>query len=155
MARVENVGYCGIGILNLKLKTSYEKLSRSAYCFDADFIFLVNKGFDSSLEAELRDAELNIPLFEYSTVEDFLTHIPCNCKLVSVDFSNGVQGIEGFVHPERACYVLGPDDGGVPKQVLEQSYAVIKIPTKYCLHVETAGSIVLYDRRQKQGLDKL
>ncbi len=141
-------GYCGIGVLNIKTETNYGTLFRSAYAFEADFIFLIGKRFKKQCTDTAR-SERHLPLFEYETFDDFYEHIPYDCQLISVEICEKAKPIRTFNHPERAVYLLGKEDGSLPDRVIEKSLRVIKIPTIYCLNVAVAGSIVLYDRFNK------
>jgi len=67
-------GYCGIGVLNIKTGINYGTLFRSAYAFNADFIFLIGKRFKKMVSDTTR-SEKHVPLFEYPTFEDFYQHI--------------------------------------------------------------------------------
>ncbi len=141
-------GYCGIGVLNMKTEINYGTLFRSAYAFGADFIFLIGKRFKKQCSDTVR-SEKHIPLFEYDTFGDFYAHIPYNCQLVSVEICKKSKPIKVFSHPERAVYLLGKEDGSLPNEVIEKSLGVIEIPTRVCLNVAVAGSIILYDRFNK------
>lgn len=77
--------------------------------------------------------------------------MPYNCMLISVEICDKAVPIRDFCHPERAIYLLGQEDGSLPDRVIEKSWAVLQIPTRYCLNVAVAGSIVLYDRFNKNS----
>ncbi|MBA7676169.1 hypothetical protein ES703_84410 [subsurface metagenome] len=141
-------GYVGIGVLNMKNALNYGTLFRSALCFNVDFIFLVGKRFRKQCSDTVR-AERHIPLFEYQSISDFFDHIPYDCQPVGVEITEEARDLVGFIHPERAVYILGPEDGSLPEEVTKRCVAVIKIPTSFCLNVAVAGSIVLYDRMVK------
>ncbi len=141
-------GYCGIGVLNLKRAINYGTLFRSAYDFGVDFIFLIGKRFEKQ-SSDTNRTERHLPLFEYLTFDDFYSHMPYDCQLVSVEICAKAKLIRIFSHPERAIYLLGQEDGSLPQEVIDKSFGVIKIPTRYCLNVAVAGSIVLYDRFNK------
>lgn len=143
-----NRGYCGIGVLNMKTEINYGTLFRSAFAFDADFIFLIGKRFKKQ-GSDTTQSHRHLPLFEYSDFEDFYSHIPYDCRLISVEICEKAKPIRIFTHPERAVYLLGKEDGSLPQDVIDKSFGVIKIPTQYCLNVAVAGSIVLYDRFNK------
>jgi len=140
--------YCGIGVINMKTEFNYGTLFRSAYCFGADFMFLIGKRFHK-LSSDTTRAEKHIPLFEYRTIDDFWEHIPYNCIPIAIEISDKARDIKNFVHPERAVYILGQEDGSIPNSILDKCKVVLKIPTKTCLNVAVAGSIVLYDRNIK------
>ena len=144
-------GFFGIGVLNLQNDTNYGTLFRSAYAFGADFMFLIGERFKKQPSDCLR-SERHIPLFQYTDFPDFRRHLPFDCHLVSVEIDDDACNIGGFSHPQRAAYLLGPENGSLPTEALRESYATIRIPTKHCLNVAVAGSIVLYDRVTKDPI---
>jgi tRNA G18 (ribose-2'-O)-methylase SpoU len=144
-------GYFGIGVINLKKELNYGTLFRSAYCFGADFIFLIGKRFTKQCSDTVCSYR-HIPLFEYQSCDDFIEHIPYDCQLVGVEICEKSHPILNYVHPERAIYILGPEDGTINNEILDHCKTVIQIPTKYCLNVAVAGSIVLFDRVNKLGI---
>lgn len=137
-------------MLNIKAGVNYGTLFRSAYAFNVDFIFLIGKRFKKQ-PSDTTQSCRHLPLFEYPTFEDFYNHMPYDCHLISVEICEKARPIKGFNHPERAVYLLGKEDGSLPDAVIDKSWSVIQIPTRYCLNVAVAGSIVLYDRFNKVG----
>jgi len=141
----EERGYCGIGVVNAKSSINYGTLFRSAYAFGVDLLFLIGRRFQKQSSDTVR-AERHIPLFEYPTVEDFLAHRPYDCLLMGVEICKKSKNIRIVSHPERALYILGPEDGSLPEKIVEKCHVVIEIPSRHCFNVAVAGSIVLYDR---------
>src|SRR4029077_13318153 len=90
-----------------------------------------------------------IPLFNYQTLEDFRKSIPQSCLLIGIEQSNKSKLIHSFAHPKRAIYLLGCEDTGLPEFVLDSCHDIISIPSKQCLNVAIAGSIVIFDRLNK------
>lgn len=70
---------------------------------------------------------------------------------VAVEFLEAAENLIEFVHPEKAVYVFGPEDGNVPKRVLAQCHRFVRIPGRTCLNVAAAVNVVLYDRLAKNG----
>jgi tRNA(Leu) C34 or U34 (ribose-2'-O)-methylase TrmL len=69
------------------------------------------------------------------------------------------QGFEvlggGFLHPERALYVFGPEDGDLERGTLGACHRFVTIPGG-CLNLGAAVNVVLYDRqRQREGGETL
>ena len=56
------------------------------------------------------------------------------------------QDLPEFKHPLRAVYILGRERGPISQDVLDRAHHVIRIPTKFCINVATAGAVVMYDR---------
>ena len=140
-------GYFGIGVENLKTKTNLGTLWRSAYCLGASFIFVIGKRYKKQCSDTVK-AFKHIPLYEFETSEHFLSSRPYNCLLVGIEITDKAQGIYTFSHPERAIYVLGPEDGSLT--FADKCNAIIQIPSKFCLNVAVAGSLVMYDRNAKK-----
>jgi tRNA(Leu) C34 or U34 (ribose-2'-O)-methylase TrmL len=54
-----------------------------------------------------------------------------------------------FQHPIDAIYIFGPEDGSVPKYVLEECKETVQITTRFCLNLASSVNVVLYDRSTK------
>lgn len=76
--------------------------------------------------------------------------IPFDCVPVAVDLVEGARALHEYVHPERAFYIFGPEDGTLGKPVLEWCRDVIYIPNNYCMNLAATVNVVLYDRMIKQ-----
>ena len=63
----------------------------------------------------------------------------------------GGRDISTFVHPERAVYLLGAEDHGIPIQYLNQCPYHISLPSvrTNSFNVAVAGAIVMFDRNIK------
>jgi tRNA G18 (ribose-2'-O)-methylase SpoU len=51
-----------------------------------------------------------------------------------------------FVHPKRCIYLLGAEDNGLPREVMDRCHKLIQLPGRSCFNVAVAGSLVMYDR---------
>lgn len=78
--------------------------------------------------------------------------MPYDCRIIFVEQSDGAVSLPSFVHFERAVYVLGAEDGGIPLDIMDAypRYQRLAIDTAYCLNVAVAGSIIMYDRAAKE-----
>jgi tRNA(Leu) C34 or U34 (ribose-2'-O)-methylase TrmL len=54
------------------------------------------------------------------------------------------------MHPERAFYVFGPEDGTLGTRHLSKCVRKIMVPTKFCMNLAATVNVVLYDRLAKQ-----
>jgi len=138
-------GYYGIGIYNPKTTTNMGTLWRSAYSFGANFIFTIGRRYKKQ-PSDVRKAYRHIPLYNYTNWEDFKDHIPYDCQLVCIEIDNRAIDLKNFTHPQRAIYVLGAEDYGIPEEYLKGNSKVQITSGKYCLNVATAGSIVMWHR---------
>lgn len=144
-------GYFGIGIFHGKNAENLGTLWRSAHILNADFIFTIGKRYKNQC-SDTTKAFRHIPLFHYDTYEDFLAHIPHNCPVCAVELDGRAESLVEYEHPKSCIYLLGAEDHGIPQDVLIRCRDVVQIPGKYCYNVAVAGSIVMYDRMQKQQM---
>lgn len=139
-------GYFGIGVENLKNEVNLGTLWRSAFCLGANFIFTIGRRYKNQ-SSDTTQAYRHIPFYEYENREHFLKSRPYDCRLIGIEIGERAKSIYNSMHPERAIYVLGPEDGSL--SFLDKCDYVIQIPSKVCLNVAVAGSIVMYDRNCK------
>lgn len=142
-----NRGYCGIGIYGTKTSVNVGTLWRSAGLMGASFIFTVGRRFPKQASDTIK-AWKHIPLWHFDSLNDL--HIPHDCPLIGVEQTEKSKSLPTFVHPERAIYLLGAEDTGLPAKVIDRCRSTVEIPSDRCLNVAVAGSIVLYDRMVKR-----
>lgn len=146
-------GFFGIGILDAKHEANVGVLWRSAFVFGASFMATVGTKRYKTNKADTTQSHRHLPLFHFSDVVDLRQHLPKGCLLIGVELSNSASSLQEFSHPERALYLLGAEDHGIPPHILSLLDQVVKINTSknISLNVGVAGSIILYDRIAKQG----
>jgi tRNA G18 (ribose-2'-O)-methylase SpoU len=142
-------GYFTIGIFHGKNAVNVGTLWRSAHSFNASGIFTVGKRYKKQ-GSDTTKAWKHLPLHHYENWQDFLNHLPHDCRLVGVEIDESAKPIRNYSHPERACYLLGAEDNGLPPRVIKKCHDVVQLPGEYCLNVSTAGSIVMFDRLNKE-----
>jgi tRNA G18 (ribose-2'-O)-methylase SpoU len=142
-------GYFGIGIFHNKTPSNLGTLWRSAYQLGAEFIFTIGCRYSKQASDTVKSWK-HVPLYTFKDWEDFKEHIPYSCPIVAVEM--GGRDISTFVHPERAVYLLGAEDHGIPAQYLVQSPYHISLPSirTNSFNVAVAGSIVMFDRNTKR-----
>lgn len=144
-------GYYGIGIYNCKNYTNIGTLWRSAAILGADFIFVIGKRYHKQC-SDTMNTPRHIPLYHYDDWNDFFKHVPYNCPVIAVELDEHSIPLESYSHRERCIYLLGAEDGGIPKEILSKCKETVQLLGDYCMNVSTAGSIVMYDRATKRGL---
>jgi tRNA G18 (ribose-2'-O)-methylase SpoU len=143
-------GYCGIGIIGTKNRYNTGTLWRSALGFNADFIFTIKARWRAKGDrTDTTKSSRHIPLFHFDNFQDFKKSIPKEAKLIGVELTDEAVSLEEFNHPRSAIYLLGPEDGFIPKEILQECDIVLKFNSQLGLNVAVAGSIVLYDRHSK------
>lgn len=73
---------------------------------------------------------------------------------VAVEITVRSEPLTTFVHPDKAVYVFGPEDGTIPKDVKALCHYFVRIPTltRTPLNLAQSVNLVLYDRFTKSGL---
>jgi len=142
-------GLCGIGVFHMKHECNYGTLFRTAQILGVDFIFLIGKRFKRQASDVLKSWR-NIPLFEYKDIDDFSKHRPYSTELIGVELTPEAEPIKDFIHPKCCCYLLGAEDHGLNNECLRKCNKIICLPGNKSLNVAVAGSIVLFDRINKQ-----
>ncbi len=153
MARVKKIkkdnGFFGIGILNNVSELNIGTLWRSAYILGASFIFTIDKKYKNQ-SSDITAAWTKIPLYHYKTFNDFKDHLPFSTKIVGVEMGEQSVSLGAFKHPDMAVYLMGNEQSGLHRNITEQCHALIKLPGDFSLNVAVAGSIVMYDRINKE-----
>lgn len=147
-------GYFGIGCIGMKTSMNYGTLFRTAQILDADFIFLIGCRFKEQATDTMK-SHRHIPTFVYKDFADFNSHRPHDCKLIGIELTESATELRDFKHPKQACYLLGAEDHGIPKEALNACQDVVKLPGDRSMNVSVAGSIVIYDRYVKMNTDTL
>lgn len=143
-------GYFGIGIYYPKKSTNVGTLWRSALNFGASFIFVIGARYQRQ-PGDTQNVAAHVPFYEFNDWESFLKFMPINCHLIGIEKTEKSLSIKSFFHRERSVYILGAEDNGLPFNVFERCYQVVHIDTPFCLNVATAGSIIMFDRQQKEN----
>jgi len=81
------------------------------------------------------------------------TFIESGLTPVAVEIRDAAESLNEFIHPERAVYIFGPEDGSIPKGVLTICHRFVRIPSanRTPLNLAAAVNVVLYDRFVKLG----
>lgn len=150
--KLDSRGFCGVAILDPKHESNIGVLARSSMIFGVSFFATIGKQRYKSMSSDTTKSWKHVPFFHFNNFEDFQDHRPKDCKLVGVELTNDSINLQSFCHPERAIYLLGSEDHGIPSCYFSVLDKMIKIDTKLniSLNVSVAGSIVLYDRLLKQ-----
>jgi tRNA(Leu) C34 or U34 (ribose-2'-O)-methylase TrmL len=71
---------------------------------------------------------------------------------VAIEVRKNAEALPEFVHPARALYVFGPEDGTLGRGVLSRCHRFVCIPSQIRspLNLAAAVNVVLYDRAAKE-----
>jgi tRNA G18 (ribose-2'-O)-methylase SpoU len=144
-------GYFGIGVEGLSKPMNAGNLFRSAHAFGASFMFIIAAEYRTARvrHADTSDAPAEVPLHEYASVADLV--LPKGCQLVGIELTEGAVDLPSFRHPRQAAYVLGSERGSLSPDLMAVCDHLVRIPTRFCINVATAGAIVMYDRLLSLG----
>ena len=143
-------GWCAIGIERGKNPSNLGTLWRSAVCLGASYVFVIGSRFHKDA-ADTPCSWRKLPCFAYDDTADFLAHRPYDVPLIGVELTDDAKPLESFTHPERAIYLLGPEDGSLSTLAQNACQQIVAFDSQYCINVAMAGTIVLYDRQTKRG----
>ena len=138
-------GYFGIGIYHTKKEVNVGTLWRSAHQLGAAFIFTIGRRYKKQA-SDTGKAYLHLPLYHYLDWDEFKSHMPKNCLNVAVEMDGAA--LSTFAHPERAIYILGAEDHGLPDVIVEDCNMMVSVEAinQSSYNVSVAGSTVMYNR---------
>ena len=141
-------GFFAIGVYHPKHEVNIGGLFRSADLYGAAFIFTVGRRYTTRQASDTPNTRLHTPMLHFDTVDDLRAHLPYSAPLVGIELDPRAQMLGEFTHPDRAVYLLGAEDHGLPLTVLDQCHHVVQIPTPkpQSMNVATAGALILHDR---------
>lgn len=111
-----DTGYFGVGVYNSKSAENVGTLWRSAFMLGASFLFTVGSRNAWEKSADTYKAWRRVPAFRYNDWGAFSASAPYSATWVAVEM--GGVPLHEFVHPERAVYVLGAEDAGLPPSIV-------------------------------------
>ncbi len=125
---------------------------RGAEGFGFDRVYVI--GFRGKIrnkrKIDLSDAPFGLFSFiERDEFEDILTKY----NPVSMELHPEADELSSFQWPENPLIVLGPEDGSIPRDILEKTQKV-KVTMKghiRCFNVACAGAIAMYDHQIKSS----
>ncbi len=145
------MSYFEIGVYYPRNSANVGTLWRSAYQLGAAGIFTIGRPYKRQT-SDTANTPWHIPQRHYASLEEFLAARPLGALLVGIE----MQGtpLVTFQHPERAIYLLGAEDSGLPGSVLEACNFVVSIEAvrSPSYNLAVAGSVVMYDRLAKSTL---
>ncbi|MEC4728674.1 RNA methyltransferase [Shewanella sp. D64] len=142
-----------IGLVNPKSPTNVGGIMRAAGCYQADAVFYTGNRYElaarsgnAQYNTDTKRAGHHIPL---ERVESLLAARADGIKVVCVDLVVGAIPLPEFVHPDKALYVFGPEDGTIDQEIIDHADAVVYVPTIGCMNLAASVNVLLYDRLAK------
>jgi tRNA G18 (ribose-2'-O)-methylase SpoU len=143
-------GYFGIGAEGISTPMNLGKLIRPAHAFGASFVFLVDVRYTArSALSDTSQAETQMPLYRFDAVEELV--LPKGCVLIGVELLDAAALLPSFRHPLNAGNVFGPERSALSPAMLDRCDHVVRIPTRFCINLAAAGTIVMHNRLLSLG----
>jgi tRNA G18 (ribose-2'-O)-methylase SpoU len=137
----------GIAAWNITKEHNVGSLVRTAHAVAAEEVLLVGAR-EWNVEAA-RTAELYTTVTQISGAQQLRDHLRRQrWNLVAVELDDRAVNLFDAEYPDRPCFLLGAELGGVPDELLEEAATVVQIPQwglVPSLNLAVAGSIVVYD----------
>lgn len=141
-----NRGFSAIGLVRPKDGANIGGALRAAHCYGAGLVVLDRPRWIKH-PTNTTAAHRHIPIIATDSVLDAR---PYDCPVVVIEIVDGAVSLPDFKHPERAFYVFGPEDGSVPRTIVDKAQHVVSIPTAFCMNLAATVNVVLYDRMVKR-----
>lgn len=141
-----------IGVDHPKLEVNIGTLFRSAHAFGAALLFTVSRRYEPKKErGDTVKSWRSIPMLHFKDWDAARDHFPFAWVPVGVEIGReDAEDLRQYKHPACAIYILGSEDGGLSNAAANVCRDIVVIPSKRCLNVAVAGSIVMYDRSAKR-----
>lgn len=136
-----------IGLFNPKDSNNYGSVLRAAGCYGAGMVAIQGARFEKS-HLDTHKVWKTMPVI---MTPDLFETIPYGAVPVAVELVDSAVSLVDYVHPERAFYIFGPEDGNISKEILRRCRDVIYVPTNGCMNLAATANVVLYDRLAKQN----
>lgn len=140
--------YSILCLWNPKFDTNVGTCIRSAAALGCSAVWLVGPRKPMKRDPRSVNRDLDIPVMHLADEDAFWTALPKQARVVPVELAHDATPLPQYNHPDRAVYVMGPEDGSLPRRLGKP----VVIPSQGCLNLATAATVVLYDRLSKKPL---
>ena len=115
------------------------------------YLFTVGERNGWEKTADTYKSWRRVPAFRFDSWGAFCDAAPFGATWVAVEM--GGVPLQDFEHPERAVYVLGAEDAGLPAAVVRACHHCVSLEgvRAASFNVSVAGTLVMYDRLTKSN----
>ena len=140
-------GYFAVGVYRPKTEANIGTLWRTATLYGASLMFTVGHRYVRQA-SDTPKSWRHTPLMHFEDIDDLIAHLPYSAPLIGVELDDRAVMLGRFTHPERAVYLLGAEDDGIPPNVLARCHHVVQIESAepQSMNVATAGAVIAYHR---------
>lgn len=142
-------GFACVALVNPKSAINVGSALRAAGCFGASLVVVSGVRPDKYVRRMATDVHKSYRHIPMLRVPDAFDALPYDCVPIAIEILPGSHSLVDFVHPERAFYVFGPEDGTLGRHVTSRCRFVVTVPTRLCMNLAATVNVVLYDRAAK------
>lgn len=144
-----------VALMNPRFPHNVGAAMRAASCFGVDQVWFTGERVQFAL-SQMKKLPREERMKGFKEVElrqydHFLDQYDDTVVPVAIELRPGSESLASFVHPEKALYIFGPEDGSVPPSILSRCHRFVVIPTRHCVNLSAAVYITLYDRLIKEN----
>ncbi|MCO5344594.1 RNA methyltransferase [Aeromonas veronii] len=145
---MEKSAFCCVGLVNPKSPENVGSVMRAAGCYGVDEVYYTGNRFELArrFATDTKQMVEKIPLLG---VDDLMAFVPQGCVPVVVDLIDGATPLPDYIHPKRAFYIFGPEDGTLDPALYGAVKDVVYVPTQGCMNLAASVNVILYDRLAK------
>lgn len=140
-------GFFSIGIYQPKHEENVGTLWRAAFLYGAASIFTIGTRYQRQA-SDTPKTQQTIPLYHFDSIDDAVAHLPNGAPLVGIELADRAISLSQFRHPPQATYLLGSEDHGLPRKVIDRCHNLVQVEAAepWSHNVSATGSIVLWHR---------
>lgn len=141
-------GFAAVALYAPKSDGNVGGAIRAAGVFGAQLVVIGTKRLPVKGRVERTDPRSTHRHLPVQWIPDILEALPHECSAIAVEMGDGATELPAFQHPERAYYIFGAEDTGLPADIVALCDAHVSIPAG-SLNLAAAVNVVLYDRASK------
>jgi tRNA(Leu) C34 or U34 (ribose-2'-O)-methylase TrmL len=138
-----------IGLINPKSPENMGSILRAAGCYQVKSIHYTGSRYDRARQYVTDTKKRHLEIHPTHCTDIIATAKAQHLKVVAIELVEGATTLPAFSHPANVMYLLGPEDGTIEQDILDQCDAVVYIPTIGCMNLAATVNVVLYDRMAK------
>lgn len=154
----DDTHFFGIGMFSPRNGFNIGSAIRAAGNFNASFLVASGRRYNVTdprtghrksdyKNTDTEQVRKKIPCF--IGVDNLLDFVPFSCETVVLERDESAIALPDFVHPRRAFYIFGPEDGTVPPEITAKCDHKVYIPSTGSMNLAHAITVALYDRGSK------
>lgn len=155
----KNSKQCGVtpavALINPRFPHNVGAAVRAASCFGVHQVWFTGDRMTLNLQGKKRlpreermKGYRDVELRQFDHIFD---QFPPDTVPVAIELRPNAESLYSFVHPEKALYLFGPEDGSIPQVFLRNCHRFVVIPTRHCVNLAAAVYLVLNDRQFKMN----